>query len=715
MELLKNLNPAQRVAVEYDGGPVLILAGAGSGKTRVLTHRIAYLIQERGYLPDSILAVTFTNKAADEMKERIKVLLKSDIYGLWIGTFHSICLRILRQELSLLGLKGDFTIYDEADQLRLIKECLQELKLDEQYFNPKGILSSISRAKDALLKPGDSLNDSGNFYLSNVSKIYELYQQKLHINGAMDFCDLLFETVNLFTHYPALLKKYQERFREILVDEFQDTNRAQYFLARILTAEHSNLWVVGDEDQSIYSWRGAEVRNVVDLEKDYPTIKIFRLEQNYRSTGMILKAANSLVEKNNERLGKTLWTKNADGDKVAGHNFTNEHHEAMTVGRMIQDAVRAGKSYRDMAVFYRTNAQTRVIEEEFLRLGIPHAVIGGVKFYERMEIKDILAYLRVVANPNDSVSVKRIINTPSRGIGKVTQDTIARVAAEEKIPFYHAIQRSLHKGILSHGAEKRVRAFVSLIEKMSVLKDTMSLHDLVKSILNLSGYLSMWEHDISDGGMRVENIKEFVSAVKDFEERKGEGSASGKPTCLPLEEFLDMVSLVTDLDLHEDGYNRVSLMTLHTAKGLEFPVVFMVGLEERLFPHSRAFEEGTIEEERRLCYVGMTRAKEQLSLSGVRERRVFGVVKQQIMSRFLDEIDSAYILLKGSGLPNFSEEFSETEWEEDGLWNVGEKVRHPTFGVGTVKAKEGSEKVTVLFRDVGLKKLLLSYTTLERA
>ncbi|MEE8423209.1 MAG: UvrD-helicase domain-containing protein, partial [Thermodesulfobacteriota bacterium] len=454
MDLLKNLNPIQREAVEYDSGPVLILAGAGSGKTRVLTHRIAYMIKEGGYSPDRILAVTFTNKAANEMKERIKVLLRSDSHdveypkgtrssplgGLWIGTFHSICLRILRKELSLLGLNGDFVIYDESDQLRVVKECLRELKLDEKYFNPRGIISSISRAKDKLLKPGDALGDSGNFFLDNVSKIYELYQEKLRINGAMDFGDLLFETVNILRNYPDVLKRYQKQFKEVLVDEFQDTNRAQYFLAKILTAENANLWVVGDEDQSIYSWRGAEVRNIVDLEKDYPDLKIFRLEQNYRSTGMILKAANSLVEKNRERLGKTLWTENTDGEKVAGYRFDNEHREAMTVGRKILDAVEAGKNYKDIAIFYRTNAQSRVIEEGFLRLGIPYAVISGVKFYERMEIKDILAYLRVLVNPNDSISLKRIINTPPRGIGKVTQDAISRLAVEEKIPFYHAIK-----------------------------------------------------------------------------------------------------------------------------------------------------------------------------------------------------------------------------------------------------------------------------------
>lgn len=723
MDLLTNLNPTQRQAVKYNNGPVLILAGAGSGKTRVLTHRIAYLIKEEGYSPDNILAVTFTNKAANEMKERIKVLLQSDAYGsensslggLWIGTFHSICLRILRKELSLLGLNGDFVIYDESDQLRLIKECLQELKLDEKYFNPRGMLSSISRAKDKLLKPGESFSDGGDFYRGNLSKIYELYQEKLRINGAMDFGDLLFETVNLLRSYPNVLRRYQEQFKEVLVDEFQDTNLAQHFLAKILTAENANLWVVGDEDQSIYSWRGAEVRNIVDLEKDYPDLKIFRLEQNYRSTGMILKAANSLVEKNKERLGKTLWTENGDGEKVVGHRFANEHREAMSVGRKILDAVDAGKNYRDVAIFYRTNAQSRVIEEEFLRLGMPYAVIGGVKFYERMEIKDILAYLRVLVNPNDSVSLKRIINTPPRGIGKVTRDAISRLAAEDKIPFYHAIKLSLQRGVLSKGAEKKLGDFVALIEKMISLKNAVSLHELVKSVLDFSGYMKMWEDDTSDGGGRVENIKEFFSAVKDFEERKAGVMTVVDSTYLSLEEFLDMVSLVTGMDLHEDGYNRVSLMTLHSAKGLEFPIVFMVGLEERLFPHSRSFEEGTIEEERRLCYVGMTRAKEKLSLSGARERRVFGVVKRQIMSRFMDEIDPSYFSMEAADHHHCFAQFSEMEYEESALWNIGERVRHPTFGVGTVKAKEGSEKLTVLFNNVGLKKLLLSYTTLERA
>ena len=721
MNLLKNLNPIQREAVEYNKGPVLILAGAGSGKTRVLTHRIAYLIKEEGHSPDNILAVTFTNKAANEMKERIKVLLRSDVPGsensplggLWIGTFHSICLRILRKELSLLGLNGDFVIYDESDQLRLLKECLRELKLDEKFFNQRGILSSISIAKDKLLKPGESFSE-GDFYLGNLSNVYELYQEKLRINGAMDFGDLLFETVNLLRNYPNVLKKYQEQFKEVLVDEFQDTNLAQYSLARVLTAENTNLWVVGDEDQSIYSWRGAEVRNIVDLDKDYPDLKIFRLEQNYRSTGMILKAANSLVEKNKERLGKTLWTENGDGGKVVGNRFSNEHREAMSVGRKILDAVDSGKNYRDIAIFYRTNAQSRVIEEEFLRLGMPYAIIGGVKFYERMEIKDILAYLRVLVNPNDSVSLKRIINKPPRGIGKVTQDAVSRFAADEKISFYHAIKLSLQQSALSKGAEKRLGDFLDLLEKMISLKNTVSLHELVKSVLGSTGYMKMWEDDVSDGGVRVENIKELFSAVKDFEERKAGVTTVVESTNLSLEEFLDMVSLVTDMDLHENGYNRVSLMTLHSAKGLEFPIVFMVGLEERLFPHSRSFDEGTIEEERRLCYVGMTRAKEKLSLSGARERRVFGVVKQQIMSRFMDEIDPSFFSMEAADHHHYIAQFSEAEYGESGLWNIGERVRHPTFGVGTVKAKEGSEKLTVLFNNVGLKKLLLSYTTLER-
>ncbi|MFQ5900315.1 MAG: ATP-dependent helicase [Thermodesulfobacteriota bacterium] len=725
MDMLKGLNPAQRIAVEVKKGPLLILAGAGSGKTRVLTHRVAYLIREKQVAPYRIMAVTFTNRAAGEMKKRIGSILGMDVKGLWTGTFHSIFLRILRRELPSIGREGDFVIYDAGDQLSLIKECFKELDIDDNNFRPKSVLSAISQAKCNAVTPEKFQQGCKDFYSEKVAVIYQLYQERLKLSKAFDFDDLLCETIKLFKDYPAVLSKYQELFHEVLVDEFQDTNKAQYLLLRLLTSKRDNLWAVGDDDQSIYSWRGAEIRNILDLERNYPDLKVLKLEQNYRSTRRILAAANSLIEKNGDRLGKQLWTDNPEGEKVVYRKSANERHEVLLTGKTIVELVKNGdKRYRDIVLFYRTNAQSRVIEEGFMRLNIPYTIIGGVKFYERLEIKDTLAYLRLIANPEDSVSLRRIINKPLRGIGKATLDAITLLSVERGIPPYMAIQVALQEGILSRGIEKRVKGFVSLIEGLRARSKETGLHSFVKFVLDSTGYLRMWEEDLGEGRTRVENLKEFVSAVKEFEDMNEEDGA--------LQGFLDRVSLITGIDLYEDKDDIVSLMTLHSAKGLEFPVVFILGMEEGLFPHFRSLEESSVEEERRLFYVGMTRAKEKVYLSGTEERTIFGMTKKQRRSRFISDIIPSYLQDEtpftsyyvgentgGPGTLTVERPVDSYCYEEESqkfqdFLDIGHRVRHPSFGVGIIKRMEGKDKLTVLFQSVGLKKLVLPYASLER-
>ena len=733
MEILSRLNPRQIDAVTRTDGPILILAGAGSGKTRVLTHRIAYLIKEKGIPPQNILAVTFTNKASGEMRERLEKILGPLAENIWLGTFHSIGLRILRKDGYHIGIDPNFIVYDDDDQLSIVKLCMSELNINEKSFNPRAILSHINQAKNEVLSVNDYAMDADDFFRRRVSQVYKLYQEKLRQNKTLDFGDLICEPIRLFREAPQVLEKYQKRFRYILVDEYQDTNRAQYILINLLASIHKNLCVVGDEDQSIYGWRGADIRNILEFEKDYPDVEIIRLEQNYRSTKNILSAANSVVEKNTKRIGKTLWTENLDGELVDYQMARDEHHEASLVynkieemiKREVKEGVGQGErlSYKDFAIFYRTNAQSRIFEEHFIRSGLPYNIVGGLRFYERREIKDAIAYLKVVANPSDSLSLMRIVNTPPRGIGKTTVDRVAAFGAEQNIPLFDAFKLAIERGILP---QHKGHSFITLIERFKGLAGNILIHEFAKRLLEESGYIKMWEDEhTEEAEARIENLHELISAIRDFErDRKEHGLAA----------FLDHVALISDIDTYEDKYNRVTLMTLHSAKGLEFPAVFMVGMEEGLFPHSRSLNsenDDELEEERRLCYVGMTRAMRKLFLLGARERTIYGESRFQGQSRFIDEIDPNYLEIigpkgndKNHNTPEDPQTFASEEpkvvYDYDihtagNMWQVGMKVKHPSFGIGVIKAKEGSgenTKLTILFHGLGSKKLALKYTAI---
>ena len=748
MEILKHLNPRQIDAVTRTDGPILILAGAGSGKTRVLTYRMAYLITEKGISPYNILSVTFTNKAAGEMKERLEKILGPKAKDLWLGTFHSTGLRILRKDGHNLGIDPNFIVYDDDDQLALVKLCMAELNINDKSFNPRAILSHINQAKNEVLSANDYAMSADDFFRQRVAAVYKLYQEKLRQNKTLDFGDLICEPIRLFREAPQVLEKYQKRFKYILVDEYQDTNRAQYELINLLSAIHKNLCVVGDEDQSIYGWRGADIRNILEFEKDYPNVEIIRLEQNYRSTKNILAAANSVVQKNTKRIGKTLWTENTDGEMVTYQMARDEHHEASLVYNKVEEMIRRvresesqrvkeresqreGLSYKDFAIFYRTNAQSRIFEEHFIRSGMPYNIVGGLRFYERKEIKDTIAYLKVIANPSDSLSLMRIINTPPRGIGKTTVDRAAAFGAEQNIPLVDAFKLAIERGILpphkGHNFITMIQRFhASLLPTPNSQLRTLPIHELAKKLLEESGYIKMWEDEkTEEADNRIENLHELISAIRDFEKSRENVS---------LADFLDHVALISDIDTFEDKHNRITLMTLHSAKGLEFPVVFMVGMEEGLFPHSRSVNgdsEDELEEERRLCYVGMTRAMKKLFLLGARERTIYGESRFQGQSRFIDEIDPNYLKIigpkgndKNHNTPEDPQTFASEEpkvvYDYDihtagNMWQVGMKVKHPSFGIGVIKAKEGSgenTKLTVLFHGLGSKKLALKYASI---
>jgi len=718
-----HLNPQQKEAVEHGEGPLLVLAGAGSGKTRAITYRIAHLILHRGIPAKGILAVTFTNKAAGEMKDRLSTILGLKARELWLGTFHSLGLHILRRDGHHIGIDPDFIVYDDDDQLQLVKLAMLELGINERSFNPRGILFHIDQAKNRGSLPKEYKNDP---FMEVVALVYELYQKRLRQNKALDFGDLLISPIRLFRERADILEWYQTRFSHILVDEYQDTNRSQYLLINHLAARHRNLCVVGDPDQSIYRWRGADITNILDFEKDYPDCKVVRMEQNYRSTRNILGAANSLIEKSIGRREKILWTDNTDGEPVTYFMARDEHDESAIVTRQIRDMVEKGRPYRDFAIFYRTNVQSRVFEEGFMRNGIPYTIVGGLRFYDRREIKDCLAYLRVLSNPSDSLSLLRIINCPPRGIGKATLDKVSSIAGKEGISLYDAFKVALTSGIIP--GEKGL-GFISLIERYRGLIGKTTLYELSKGLLEESGYIRMWEEETEEGWVRVENIHELVSAIKEFEEiRRLKAENEDKATIL--KDFLDRVALITDIDTYEDKHNRVTLMTLHSAKGLEFPVVFIVGMEEELLPHKRSMSgEGYdgLEEERRLFYVGMTRAMERLFLVGAIERTIYGQPRLQTPSRFIEEIDEGF--LEGCKSPSMihlrvptmetirytREEAQVEDLSLENRWYIGMRVRHPSFGIGVIRTKEGegdSAKLTVTFPGIGEKRLLVRFAGL---
>lgn len=710
MDILKSeeLNPAQKDAVSHLNGPLLILAGAGSGKTRVLTYRVAYLIQ-KGIPYEEILAITFTNKAAEEMKERIAQLVGSIANRMWIMTFHSFCARILRREIERLGYKKNFVLYDEEDSKRLVKNCLKELNYDNKRFTPLGIHSAISLAKNELIGPQDYSVEAISPYEKVVSDVYRLYQEKLFKSNALDFDDLLVLTVNLFELFPSVLEYYQERFKYILIDEYQDTNQAQYRLVRLLADRYRNICVVGDDDQCVYQWRGANIRNILNFEKDFPEAKVIKLEQNYRSTQVILEAANYVISHNRGRKPKTLWTVNARGEAITTYQAEDEHDEANFVAAEIERVISLeSRNYRDFAVFYRTHAQSRLFEESFMRFGIPYQIIGGLKFYERKEIKDILAYLRVVINAEDVISLKRIINTPRRKIGETTIEALDWWAGQKGLTFWQALQEVESNPRLSPKTKEEVKNFVSLVLKWQKEAEKISLKELTSKIIEESGYLkALREEKTFEAEGRMENLAEFVNVVEEFERLHPEGT---------LEEFLERVSLITDVDSFREG-DMVTLMTLHNAKGLEFPVVFIVGMEEGIFPHFRSLTAtDELEEERRLCYVGITRAKERLYLSYAFSRHLWGARNLAMPSRFLEEIPENLRQIAGekkeehkAGVSEVGVSPARTE-----SYKVGDRVFHKVFGEGKIAAIKGNDQVVIYFPELGEKTFLLDYAPIKK-
>ena len=706
---LANLNQRQREAVSQTSGPLLVLAGAGSGKTRVLAHRIAYLLSSVKARPYEILAVTFTNKAAGEMKERVRGLV-GDISGaLWMGTFHSICARILRTEARRLGVRRDFTVYDEQDQLALVKQMMSEMGFSLTKTSPHGVLSRISWAKSNLLS-ADDLSGIGGNYERKIADIYRAYEAGLRANNALDFDDLIALPVRLFRQYPEILGETAARFRYVLIDEYQDTNKAQYELVKLLSGHHRNICVVGDDDQSIYRWRGADISNILNFEKDFPEAKVIRLEQSYRSTKTILAASQAVIACNRRRKGKDLWTENEVGRKVGLALVSGEQEE----GRFIADAIEVlareeGRRFADFVVLYRTNAQSRSIEDAMRRKGMPYVIVGGTKFYERKEIKDMIAYLRLVANPLDNVSFLRVINVPPRGIGDVTVARLKAFAAERGLSLLEAAEHASEIPAIQAGTAKKVQAFAHMLKDVAAPAGQESLGDLIGRVVERSGYLKHLEGQTTvDAVTRTENVRELVASGFEFEERAEDAS---------LGKFLEEVALIMDIDLWDERKDAVSLMTMHNAKGLEFPVVFIAGVEEGLLPHYTSFEDDEeIEEERRLFYVGLTRAKERAILSLASGRLGFHGWVAQVASRFLGEIPPEYteILTEESS----SGEEAGPGWEPDEavVIRAGARVKHPDWGIGRVLRCEGfgeSLRLTVDFGPGLTKRVLARYAHLE--
>jgi DNA helicase II / ATP-dependent DNA helicase PcrA len=645
--LFSELNPEQKKAViaPHDA-PLLVLAGAGSGKTRILTLRIAHLTLN--HVPSfQILGVTFTNKAANEMRYRVERLVRSDV---WISTFHSACLRILRQDGKHIGLRSNFVIYDAYDQLVLIKDVLKELGKSDRQVNPKGVREAIQRAKDFLLTPRAFQEQAEDAFESSVAEVYELYEQKLMRSNACDFGDLIFKAVSLFDQHPNVLQVWQNRFQYMLIDEYQDTNHAQYRMARLLGDQSRRVTVVGDPDQSIYAWRGADIKNILNFERDYIGCHIVKLEQNYRSTGHILSAANALIESNVTRKPKSLWTDHEDGEKISLYEADSEKEEAAFIVREILKHQDEGKALSEAVVFYRLHAQSRVLEEALRKFNIPYRIVGGVRFYDRKEIKDMIAYLRVIAFREDEVSFKRVVNTPNRGIGKKTLEVFDLFMRSQNVNWNEALQNLHQITAVGPKARQSLSGFYNLIESLRAQKLDRSVSKLLKEILVATGYQRALESERTiEAQARLENIQEFFSAIQDFEEnwkspRGLTENGKGQPPYEGLlEAFLESISLTTDLDEWDGGSNSLTLMTLHSAKGLEFPIVYMVGMEEEIFPHVNAFtgDDRDLEEERRLCYVGITRAKRKLTLTYAHSRRLYGFQKFNLPSRFLSEIPSS--------------------------------------------------------------------------
>ena len=705
-QYLADLNPAQREAVLTTEGPLLVIAGAGSGKTRVLTYRVAHLINAIGAKPNEILAITFTNKAAGEMRERLQRLLGRSGQGLWILTFHAACGRILRREAQRLGYRSNFTIYDQADQIRLVKQCLEELERDPKRFTPRGIHNQISQAKNRLISPDEYANQVQSFYDQTVADVYQLYQRRLFASNAVDFDDLLMLTVEVLERFPDVREKWQQAFRYILVDEYQDTNHAQYRLLQLLAEKHQNLMAVGDPDQSIYSFRSADINNILHFERDFPGTRTVALEQNYRSTNLILEAANAVITNNRERKPKELWSELGDGEPVRVLEVEDEHAEARFVAAGIAGLVEQGFSGDEVAIFYRTNAQSRVLEDVLVRQGVAYQVIGGPRFYERAEIKDAIAYLQAIDNPYDAVSLQRIANKPRRGIGDSSLARLQSWADAQGRSLWEAMEFAEEAGV---GAAplKSVQAFRTMMQSLQSGALEFPVSELLERTLERSGYLEALEAERTIEALgRLENLQELVGVAREYQETAEEPSLS---------HFLQEISLFSDQDSIRGEESLVTLMTLHNAKGLEFRAVYLIGMEEGIFPHSRSIEEQGIEEERRLAYVGMTRAREQLTLTHASSRSLWGSRGYNLPSRFLDELPGSIE----------RERLRPASWSSYGAQGVaprddvpslstGDSVRHGTLGEGVVTQIEAGGVVTVRFADGSERRLMLDYAPLER-
>ncbi|NLK38521.1 MAG: DNA helicase PcrA [Epulopiscium sp.] len=740
MVAFESLNPMQKEAVLQKDGPVLVLAGAGSGKTGALTVRIAHLIEE-GVKPWNILAITFTNKAAKEMKERVEKLVPEGAKDIWISTFHSTCVRILRREIHHLDYDNGFSIYDADDQEKIMKECFKQLNLSitDKSFTVKAAMSAISKQKEELIswEAYAQKVDKMDIRSLKIAQVYQVYQKRLKDSNALDFDDLIYKTVQLFRSHPQVLDKYQERFRYIMVDEYQDTNTSQYELVKLLSSKYQNLCVVGDDDQSIYGWRGANIGNILDFEKDFPNTKVIKLEQNYRSTKTILEAANAVIHNNNTRKAKSLWTQNHTGNILHIYQAENEYDEARFAAEKIEELIKTGHTYGEFAVLYRTNAQSRTVEDQLVKRNIPYRLFGGTRFYDRKEIRDILSYLKILKNPLDAIALRRVINVPKRGIGDTSIDKVTSFAMENGISFYDALGRLGEIPEL----KTRARKFQEFYDLMQHLKEdsmTLSVSQLMDAVIKKTGYMQVLLDEGTDEAlMRLENIDEFINKAVEYETQNPEGN---------LEGFLEEIALVSDIDNLKEGEESVLLMTLHSAKGLEFPYVFMIGMEEGIFPSYRSIAFGgekEVEEERRLCYVGITRAREELYLSHAKSRMQHGVTQYNAPSRFLREIPEELVDRPVRKMSDAAREFSMRSSMKItpvfqkpnpyGLQNkpsnipaptdfvldfaVGDKVRAPKYGIGTVKEIRpgGADfEVEVSFGEKGVKKFMARLSKLKK-
>ncbi|EQB36981.1 ATP-dependent DNA helicase PcrA [Virgibacillus sp. CM-4] len=737
-DLIKGLNKQQKEAVTHTDGPLLIMAGAGSGKTRVLTHRIAYLLEEKDVAARNILAITFTNKAAREMKERVRRLVGSESDQMWVSTFHSMCVRILRRDIDRIGYSGNFTILDSGDQLSAIKQILKDLNIDPKKFEPRAMLGQISAAKNELITAEEYNKNVGNFYERQVGQIYEKYQKVLQKNQSLDFDDLIMQTIHLFKRVPKVLEYYQRRFQYIHVDEYQDTNHAQYQLVKQLASRYQNLCVVGDSDQSIYRWRGADITNILTFEKDYPASRTILLEQNYRSTKSILTAANKVIEHNSGRKPKNLWTENPDGKHIHYFQGSTEQEEALFVTDKIQELTHSsGYSPNDVAILYRTNAQSRAIEDTLVKSNIAYQMVGGTKFYERKEIKDMVAYLRLIMNPDDDLSFERVVNVPKRGVGKTSIERLREYAALHDISFNEAVKEVDFTGV-SKKAANALAEFGKLIQSLSQQQEFLTATDMVEAVLERTGYETMLKNERTlEAQSRLENLEEFMTVTKDFEKVSEDKT---------LVAFLTDLALIADIDQVDEeeaeGEEKITLMTLHAAKGLEFPIVFLIGLEENVFPHSRSmFDEEEMEEERRLAYVGITRAEKELYITHAKMRTLFGRTNMNPISRFVNEIpeelmegiQDAKTTMFGGGfgqpaksttkptpapMKRKAERMQKTTGAENQTWGPGDKASHKKWGIGTVVKVQGegeAMELDIAFpAPIGIKRVLAKFAPITK-